>query len=261
MNDSGFLSIFCLGGELEKRLMTEVHNAFVEQFKGNEIEAIIDSINHSTSSNTVIRTKEVFERIAVRNVFENWNSATKNESENIVEVQLNSIEHYYRRTSVFDFWTGDVFEQKTQPYEKCIVLTPRCNVGHRNFDELLLCKIQRITKDKLIELTGKKGEDRLRKNITDHQIVGERYRFLPPTPQFEGGLADFKSVFSVEAADFKTIWKRLITLSDELTNDVVRKFASYTLRGGISETEFKEAHHYVSNLTKNDNVEGKVEAN
>ncbi len=247
MSDSGFLNIFCLGGELEKKIMSEVHKAFVEQFKGNEIEAIIDSIS-VTPNDTVIRTKEVFERIAVRNVFENWNSATKDDLDNIVEVQLNSIEHYYRRTSDFDFWTGDIFKNLENPNTKCVVLTPRCNVGHQKFDELLLCKIQEINEQKLQELTGRKGEEKLRKNITDHEIVGERYRFLPPTPQFNGGLVDFKTVFTQSIEKFSTNWELEITMSDELTNDVVRKYAAYTLRGGISETEFKEAHHYVASL-------------
>lgn len=248
MDDSGFLNIFCLGGELEKTLMDEVHSTFVEQFKGKEIESIIDSISNSSKDNLIIRTKEVFERIAIRNVFENWNSASDKGTEGIKEVQLNAIEHYYRRTSAFDFWTGDVYKSISTPENKCIILTPRCNVGHQNFDELLLCRIQVITEQKLKELTGKKGEEKLRKNITDHEIVGERYRFLPPTPQFSGGLVDFKSVFTLSPQSINDNWEREVTLSNELTNDVVRKYANYTLRGGISETEFEEAHHYVKTL-------------
>lgn len=249
MSDCGFLDIFCLGGELENKIMLEVHKAFVEQFKGSEIEGIIDSISEAAEpQNITVRTKEVFERIALRTVFENWNSASMMGDGSIKEVQLNSIEHYYRRTSDFDFWTGDIFLWKQDPTVKCVVLTPRCNVGHNNFDELLFCKIEKITEEKLKALTGKKGPEQLRKNITDHQIVGERYRFLPPTPQFSGGLVDFKSVFTKSQKFIKENCELEITLSDELTNDVVRKFAAYTLRGGISETEFGEAHHYVKKL-------------
>lgn len=248
MQNSGFLHIFCLGGELESRIMREIHIAFVSQFKDKEIEGIIDSIEKSCEpENLIRRTHEVFERIAIRTVFENLVSASKLEDGNIKEVQLNSIEHYYRRTSDFDFWTGDIFKAK-DGNNRCVIITPRCNIGHKNYDELLLCKVEDISEQNLKELTGRKGEERLRKNITDHQIVGERYRFLPPTPQFSGGLVDFKANFTMNEDKFKELYEIDLTLSDELTNDVVRKYASYVLRGGISETEFREAHHYVKLL-------------
>ena len=253
MQKSGFLNIFCLGGELESRIMKEIHSAFVSQFKDKEIEGIIDSIQESCESeNLMNRTHEVFERIAIRTVYENLVSASKLEDGSIKEVQLNSIEHYYRRTSDFDFWTGDIFNSKDGS-NRCVILTPRCNIGHKNYDELLLCKVQDISEQNLKELTGRKGEERLKKNITDHQIVGERYRFLPPTPQFSGGLVDFKTNFTMTEERFKELYELDLTLSDELTNDVVRKYASYVLRGGISETEFKEAHHYVKMLLPEEN--------
>lgn len=248
MEDSDFFNIFCINGKLEQKIMTEIHTAFIEQFKGNEINEIIKSIKSVQDVDVKKRTTEVFERMAIRAVYENWISA-KLDDKNINEVKLNSIEHYYRRISPFDFWTGDIFEKDTK---KCIVLTPRCNVGHKNYNQLLLCNIENIDENKLKELTGRKGIERLQKNITDHQIVGERFRFLPPTPQFKGGLVDFKTVFTEKSDDFKKYWTKLITLSDELTNDVVRKFAAYNLRGGISETEFNEAHFYVSNITNDE---------
>ncbi len=250
MEDSGFLNIFCLGGELEKKIMSEIHNAFVNQFKSGEIENIIESINSGEPKDPKLRTREVFERIAIRSVFENWKSARRDETDSIKEVLLNSIEHYYRRLSDFEFWTGDIFKMRSDTNVKCIIITPRCNVGHQNFDELLLCKIQDIKGENLKVLTGKKGQERLKKNITDHEIVGERYRFLPPTPTFSGGLVDFKTVFSLKIENFKKLYEIDITLSDELTNDVIRKFAAYSLRGGISETELKEAHYYVTQLLK-----------
>jgi len=245
MEDSDFFNIFCRKGKLEEKIMSEIHNSFIEQFKGNEISDIIKSIKSVEDIDVKKRTTEVFERMAIRAVYENWISA-KSEEGSINEVKLNSIEHYYRRTSPFDFWTGDIFANESN---KCIVLTPRCNVGHKNFNQLLLCCVESIDEAKIKELTGKKGLDKLQKNITDHQIVGERFRFLPPTPQFKGGLVDFKTVFTKSSEDFIKDWYREITLSDELTNDVVRKFTAYNLRGGISETEFNEAHYYVSNIT------------
>jgi len=36
----------------------------------------------------------------------------------------------------------------------------------------------------------------------------------------------------------------IISLVDDLTNDVVRKAAAYMLRGGISDTAYEEAAYY-----------------
>ena len=243
--ESGFLDIFCQNGKIETKIMSEIHRAFTEQFKNHEIDGIIDSIQESSSVKYNERTVEVFERISVRNLLHNWKSAKYN-GKIIQETKLNSIEHYYHRLSDFEFWTGDII--KIYNNSRCIILTPRCNVGHNNFDELLLCKVEEIKQDKLKELTGRKGEKNLKKNITDNEIVGDKFRFLPPTPQFSGGLVNFKTVFTQKVENLDDNWERIITLSDELTNDVVRKFANYNLRGGISETEFAEAHHYVKYL-------------
>ena len=243
--ESGFLDIFCHGGIIETKIMSEIHKAFTQQFKNHEINDIIESLKVSDSKKYYERTTEVFERISVRNLLHNLKSGKYNKGM-IQETKLNSIEHYYHRLSDFEFWTGDII--KIYNNSICIILTPRCNVGHNNFDELLLCKVEEIKQDKLKELTGRKGEKNLKKNITDNEIVGDKFRFLPPTPQFSGGLVNFKTVFTQKVENLDDNWERIITLSDELTNDVVRKFANYNLRGGISETEFAEAHHYVKYL-------------
>lgn len=249
MKDSDFLDVFCSNGSLDRKIMTELHRAFINQFKAFEIREIIKSIKSSSAENVnelKDRSKEIFERIAIRSLYANWISAKSiGEKESIEEVKLNSIEHYYRRTSPFDFWTGDVFlEKETQ--EMCIVLTPRCNVGHKNFDELLLCKISKINEEIYKEfLNTKKGLDAFKKHITDDKKVGERNRFLPPSPQFIGGFVDYKTIFSIKADDFNVNYSYLISLSDELTNDVTRKLGAYLMRGGISETDFNESLFYL----------------
>lgn len=241
MEDSGFLDIFCLGGELERELMHNIHDAFTKQFKGKDIEEIIDSIIESSPENVINRTKEIFERIAIRSIFENRINATR--------IKLNSVEHYYRRTSDFDFWTGDVFKNIEDRSQKCIILTPRCNIDHNKFDELLLCKI--------IPINEKLSKEKLRRMIADDpKTVGPRYRFLPPTPQFKGGLVDFNTTFTLNTEVLKDTRELELTLSDELTNDVIRKFASYSLRGGIAETEKEEVYQYAQKSTLSDQNEG-----
>jgi|SRR5690554_10392 len=248
MLDTDFLNIFRLGGKLESKIMEEIHKAFVNQFEKDEIEEIIKSIVSVGEEGISERVAEVFERIAIRSVYENWVSAKEVEGE-LTEKKFNAFEHYYRRTSDYQIWTGDIF-QSTENKEMTIVLTPRCNVGHDNYDELLLCRVIELGGQKLDEITHpKKGGERLRKNITDDvTITGERHRFLPKTPQFEGGVVDYKTMFTMKKEDFVTKFDtRLISLSDELTNDVVRKLTAYLSRGGISETEFSEAYNYLAN--------------
>ena len=267
MEISGFLNIFCLGGNLEKKIMFEVHKAFVEQFKGGEIEKIIESIKSTNKSNYQERTTEVFERIAIRAVYENWISANKSSDDEITEIKLN--EHYYRRSSDFVLWTGDVLKHNKNSFPDIIILTPRCNLGHENYGEILICEILPLNFDVINEFTNSKidnketgetkGEKSLRTSITDdvtNKRIGERFRFLPPTPQYKGGFVNFNAMFTKKTDEILNNYTNTISLSDELTNDIVRKFSTYLQRGGISETEFKESHHYVLTLIK-DNEEKK----
>lgn len=248
LSETDFLNIFRFGGKLERKIMDEIHTAFTNQFEKNEIEEIIQSITKAGGDKIQERVEEVFERIAIRSVYENWVSTREADGE-LVEKKFNAFEHYYRRTSDYQIWTGDIFES-SKDKNMVVILTPRCNVGHENYDELLLCRVLELDGQRLDEITNpKKGEDKLRKHITDDvTISGERFRFLPKTPQFRGGVVDYKTMFTLKNEDFQSKYTlRLISLSDELTNDVVRKMSSYLLRGGISETEFTEAHNYVMN--------------
>ena len=254
MKDSDFLNVFCLNGSLDQRIMAEIHKAFTNQFKNLEIKKIIESIKDSAGEDAdklKERAKETFERIAIRSLYTNlMNAKFSVDEESIVEIKLNSIEHYYRRTSPFDFWTGDIF-RNNETHEMCLIATPRCNVGHKNFDELLLCKILKIDESITNEfLKAKTGLDAFRKHITDDKKVGERHRFLPPSPQFIGGFVDYKTIFSLNEDNFMRDYSYLISLSDELTNDVVRKLGSYLMRGGISETDFNESLFYIKSLAE-----------
>lgn len=257
MLNCGFLNIFSINGTLDQKIMTEIHSAFINQFRHNEIEEIIKSIQNGQSGETDIpgRTKEVFERIAIRSIYQNLINNDLEEKSVIV----NTIEHYYRRTNTAKhyFYTGDIFEDQNQ--KMYFVATPRCNISNKNFDQILLCEIDEISPDQnnsfqsaKIEnkTTGEtKGAKQIRTSITDdvtNSFVGERFRFLPPSPQFRGGFVDLKKVKTVTEEELMS-YKLVISLVDDLTNDVVRKLASYLLRGGISDTAYNEAQYYLSN--------------
>lgn len=253
MLDSGFFDIFPANGTLDSKIMKEIHSAFINQFKPDEIENIIKSIQKSSPPEELLnRTQEVFERIALRSIYQNMISNNEDGS----NVKFNSIEHYYRRTDLPQrlFYTGDIFRDNTNG-EKIFIATPRCNIVNNNFEQILVCSINEITQSQLDSFLNKnisKGEESLRKHITDNNI-GEKLRFLPSTPQFDGGFVDFVKCKTINPEDFQN-YTYIISLVDDLTNDIVRKFATYILRGGISDTAYKEALYYFEEI-KNSNTE------
>ena len=101
--------------------------------------------------------------------------------------------------------------------------------------------IRETVRKAFLNTNSKKADEEVKIQITDNSKVGERYRFLPPSPQFNGGTVDFLLVKTLKTEELKSKYSYVISLSDELTNDVVRKYASYMLRGGISETDFNES--------------------
>jgi hypothetical protein len=246
--ESGFLDIFCPGGLIEQNLYKEIHKAFLLQFEGDEVGAIIESIKQA-GGDFKLRTKNVFERIAVRALYQNILSAKKSpEEDKVEEIKVNAVEHYYRRTSEFKFWTGDIFTER-DGNKNVVLLTPRCNLSNNKFEELLLCKIKPLEGELF---NAFKSEKNLKKGLTDDVTlmhIAERYRFLTRTPQFEGGIVDFNSCFTMKPEEFDQLYKRKISLIDDLTNDIVRKFSTYILRGGVSVTEIKEAQFYFQSLS------------
>jgi hypothetical protein len=251
MSDSGFLNIFSFGGTLEKKIMIEMHSAFVDQFKANEIEEIISSIQSASTENLAKRTQEVFERLALRAVFQNAVSNKPNEE----GIKVNSIEHYYRRNIMrYPFWTGDIFQSKNSEKELLFLATPRCNISNTNFEQLMFFKINKIKDEQTSSMLNKKldsgetkGVKQIRKGITDdvtNAYIGERFRFLPKTPQFEGGFVDCMKCLTFSNEILTQEYDYVISLVDDLTNDVVRKAAAYMLRGGISDTAYEEAMYY-----------------
>jgi len=244
--DSGFLDIFSPGGFLEKELHHELHNAFIEQFQGEEVEQILKSIEHSSPKSFKDRTKDVFLRISVRALFQNLVSEKKHEqSGEIEEIRINAVEHYYRRKGDFPVWTGDIFQNKEG--RKIVILTPRCDInnGYCN-GNYLACNVEAL-EEKRVKGFGKEPEN-IKDYIEDNpQNTGLKFRYLVPTPAFSGGKIDLPSYFIINQSKLTGTtaeYNYHISLSDELTNDVVRKYASYILRGGVSASELSEASFY-----------------
>lgn len=249
--DTGFLEIFSLNGIIEKKLLNELHNSFVSQFKFNEIEEILNSIISCVPAKIQQRTLEVFERLAVRSLYRQTVDDNTFIHEEINEIQINAIEHYFRRFTKYEFWTGDVFRRKRDNF-LAIILTPRCNIANGNIHELIVCGIKPFSSEDLKVFMDKNGAEKLRRSLIDDVTrTGERYRFLPRTPQFEGGNIDFNCCFTIQPKILLHDYERVITISDEMTNEIVRKFTSYLSRFGISNTDIFELIYYMKEKETN----------
>ena len=248
MWETGFLEIFCPGGILESGYMKELHASFTEQFRDNEIEEIIKSIKESGAGDYKARIKEVFTRISIRLLMHSMISSVPVLAGTNTEAKLNAIEHYYRRISTYKVWTGDIFKKKDS-VDNLIVLSPRCSVIREDCTLILVCKIipceDNLTKENVIQI--------LRDNP---KLTGYGARILTKTPLYKGGKIDFSTHFTIQRSILLSDYERIITLSDELTNDVVRKFCSYILRSGVSETEIEEAKKYLDILKEGTAGEG-----
>lgn len=254
MEKSGFLDIFCQNGLIENQIMRNIHQAFTSQFAHNEIENIIKSIQTTSAAESFSsRTFEVFERLAMRAVFHK----TVSDSDG----GANSIELYFRRMDRDKevIWTGDIIQEKSSN-DLYVVVTPRCNVKNKNFSDLLLCKIQKITQEQEKCYQNKEKDDpkKFRRAITDDvstPFISERFRFLPPTPQFIGGFVDCRDLITIPLVEIEQNFRYMISLYEDITNDVVRKIASYLLRGGISDTNYQEAFYFLVNKTEADSIQ------
>ncbi|MDP8226345.1 MAG: hypothetical protein P9L89_01715 [Candidatus Celaenobacter polaris] len=245
-HESNFLEIFCSGGILENNYLEQLHKAFTEQFENNEIEEIITSIKETAGDKYQERTIEVFKRIAVRSLFHNLTAARKDKEGNLNEIPLNYVEHYYRRYSAYDVWTGDIFRKK-EAEETILVMTPRCDINKSTCEQILACKIVPLE----IKLTKK---EKFQQAINDNaKLTSGSSRILTPSPLFNGGEIKYASPIIINRQSLIGDYELIVSLSDELINDVVRKFSAYILRSGVSETEMEEARKYTEIIKQGEN--------
>lgn len=240
-HESNFLEIFCSGGILENNYLKQLHKAFTEQFENNEIEKIITSIKETAADKYQEKTIETFKRIAVRSLFHNLTAARKDKEGNLNEIPLNYIEHYYRRCSAYDVWTGDIFRKK-EAEETILVMTPRCDINKPTCEQILACKIIPLAN---LEINLEKDKT-FQEAISDNpHLTSGSYRILLASPLFKGGKIEYISPITINRQSLIADYELVVSLSDELINDVVRKFTAYILRSGVSETEMEEAKKYM----------------
>lgn len=237
LNESGFLEVFTPGGEIEKTLMSELHRNFTEQFREGEIEKIINNIKGGLEfKDSTERIKKVFKRIAIRTLLSELLMPEEQENGNIKEETVNTVEHYFRRNNKILVWTGDIFK-KNDSDNFLFIITPRCNVTRS--DSILVCPFT------LKEIIRKK--DKITKMLQGDPTVSGYDRFLPPSPIFEGGKLSLSKYYMLEKENLVIDYTLFISLSAELTNEILGKFGSYFFRTGITPWDPLEVADSINN--------------
>lgn len=239
-NDSGFVDVFCPGGVLEREISEEINASFTKQFSNNnEIENVINTIlNTEGDDDKNKRVRDVFKRIAIKSLSADLLAPVAESAD-----KVHPIEHFYKRQSRLDFWTGDIWKNKADNSKYVIILTPRCDIANDKVKNILLCEIKPL--DEPINLTGKEKEvkARLRKYLTDNLDSVKSKRYIPENIYFkQGGLVEFNTYHTIEKKTFGKIYEYVVTLSDDFTNEIIGKLSYFLLRTGIStisESEFK----------------------
>lgn len=230
--NSGFLDVFCPNGILERQIHIDLHNAFTKQFiHTDEIERIITNIKGSLSfESSSARIQKIFQRIAVRTLLFELLLPEIDEQGNLVEETVSTTEHYLRRVGKIPVWTGDIFRKKHSE-SFLFVLTPRCNVIRT--DSVLVCPF--IWKDII------KKRDKISKMLQGDPTVSGYDRHLPPSPIFEGGKLALSKYYMIDKVSLISDYDLVVTLSDELTNEILGKFGSHFFRTGITPWDANEA--------------------
>jgi hypothetical protein len=239
LDESGFIEAFTPGGIIEQSLMQELHKSFTEQFRKGEIEQIIESLKKTSPGDYKTRSINIFKRIAIKALISEllYPVAANDDT-------INPIEHFYRRSKSIPIWTGDIWIKKDNS-ESILILTPRCDLANKKSDLVIVCTISNPS----LTLSGNK-EKRL-KQLQDHltdNLLGKATRYLPSTPLYKGGMIDLATYKTIEKAFLLANYNYTITLSDELTNEIIGKFAYYFLRTGITTMNTEEFDAYLNML-------------
>jgi hypothetical protein len=223
-HESGFLNVFSSGGILESQINADLHKAFITQFKNNDdLEKIILSIQGSTAASEFPkRTERIIKRIAVKSLLSELLSPEIDAEGKVKDETLSSTEHYVHRINNIPIWTGDLFMKKSDG-TYIFILTPRCNVMRNEM--ILYCPFT------LGELPKK---DKVEKMLAGDPLVCGYERFIPPSPIFLGGKLLISKFAMLPKTDILTNFERTISLSEELTNEILGKFGAYFFRSGIT---------------------------
>lgn len=228
LSNSGFIDVFCPGGVLESEIKAELNKSFTNQFsQNNQIEEVLKSIMVSEKpENQKERVKKVFKRIAIKTLSSDLLAPVADS-----EDKVHPIEHFYKRQSKLPVWTGDIWSEKDKDFT-ALVLTPRCDFATKSVTNIIFCEIEKIKLDPSL------------KNLTNHlrdNLLGKAKRYIPDNIFFPGGgMANLAKYHTISIDQFIDQYSYNVTLSDDLTNEIIGKFAYYFLRTGITNINEQE---------------------
>lgn len=244
--NSGFLDVFSPNGKLNELLYNDLHLSFTKQFTNNsQIEGIIDSINGVEGAEAIERVQRVFQRIALRSLMSNLLAPELDQETNLIKPDfLNPVEHYLQRISPFKFWTGDIFQKKDQT-ECYIIITPRCDFASKNLESFLVCE---LIVGEFPNKVNADGKDKIGKALNDNPLFSGYSRFIPPCALFNGGKIELSKYKMINRDELSQNFERIISLSDELTNEILGKFGAYFFRSGINPFNKDETIAHITNV-------------
>ncbi len=246
-SDSGFLDIFSPGGKIEKEFHKELNKSFVSQFTNNkQIEEIINTVSKEDGEETKVRVEKIFKRIALRSLLTVLHKSDEAEEDEFV----NPVEHYVRRINDQKVETGDIFFNEEEN-EHVLVLTPRCDLANKDPESILVC---RIDTEKFPEKTNSGNQkQKILDAITDNPTYSGYDRYLVRSPFFKGGLVEIGSYKMIPMDELTSNYHRVVSLSDELTNEILGKFGAYFFRTGINTWDLDETVNFLNSLKPENN--------
>ncbi len=247
LHSSGFIEVFCPEGLLETKIIREFHRSFTKQFHSSEqLLGVLDSIANSVSSekpNTRERVQEVFSRISVRSLLSSLLAEQFLDLDSNLERKINPIECYLQRVNEIPVWTGDIFKDLGTG-GIYVVVTPRCDlVRFEKSPTILMCEIESFKFEK-------KTMDRVANN--NPQFANHDY-ILMASPVFQGGYVRFRKTVLVARPILidLTKYERLVSLSEDIANEMLGRFGAYFFRSGITPIDSNEA---IALLPPTDNI-------
>lgn len=244
--ESGFIDVFCPGGVLDTEIKEEIHKSFTKQFqKNSQIEDVLFSIKSASAEERKKRVKGIFKRISIKALATDLLTPVAANGD-----KVHPIEHFYKRQSELRVWTGDIWSKKDTK-QNVLILTPRCDIASGKFKTLILSNINEAPE---IKLTGKKEDidKRVRNYLTDN-ISGKSQRYIHCNAFFpKGGMVKLEEHFTIGIKEFLDNYSYIVTLSDELTNEIIGKFAYYFLRTGISTVNEEELENILEAISLKD---------
>lgn len=144
-----------------------------------------------------------------------------------------------------NLFTGDIVEYNNR---RCIVLTPACDFGNKNVDNILFVTIKNwesldseFSKRPISKAKGDKLKDYLGNKKP-------RYHFTPKTKDIEAGFIDFQDKITLNFERVNILIqenkaRRIATIASPFLKDIISRYSSYYSRQGSPDFHTEEVYN------------------